>query len=61
MRNPKQLTALRSPHTAPVALALALLTDAAARTTFTLPCQSLPLASQGLTPPTDLRATPFWH
>ena len=46
MQNPKQLTALRSPRTASVALAGKPL---------------LLLADQGLTPSTDLRATPSWH
>ena len=45
MQNPKQLTALRSPRTASVALA----------------GKPLLLADQGLTPSTDLWATPSRH
>lgn len=64
MQNPKQYTALRSPRTASVALAPALLKAVAVAAAKTLVLAGKPLlllADQGLPPSTDLRATPSWH
>jgi hypothetical protein len=63
MQNPNQLTALRSPRTGSVALALALLkaVAVAAAKMLALAGKPLLLAEQGLTPSTDLWATPSWH